>query len=137
MRNIDDIDDLETLALTLWGEGRGEHVLGRAAIACVILNRVSARSWYGNTIKEVCLKGWQFSAWNANDPNRDKMLGVSERNEKYIECKAIAALAIAGALNDVARGSTHYHVAGLTPDWSRGKRPVFMLGNHSFFNNID
>lgn len=137
MRNVDDLTDLETLCLTIWGEARGEGILGRAAVACVIKNRVDARTWYGNGYKEVCLKGWQFSAWNANDPNRERMLKVSSSDKRLIECGAIAELCLADGLRDVTNGSTHYHTAAVTPSWSQHKSPARIIGNHQFYNNID
>ena len=137
MRDVDDLSDLETLTLTIWGEARSESILGRGAVAMVIKNRVDARTWYGNGFKEVCLKGWQFSAWNTNDPNRALMLNVSASDRKFIECGAIAELCMADALRDVTNGATHYHTAAVTPSWSKHKSPSRIIGRHQFYNNID
>jgi hypothetical protein len=57
-------DDVDTLARTIYGEARGENMLGKRAVAHVILNRVKANSWWGKTIAGVCRYKWQFSCWN-------------------------------------------------------------------------
>ena len=64
--------DRDILARTLWGEARGEGFDGQIAVAWTIRNRVfdgKAKSWWGEGYAEVCLKPWQFSCWNQNDPN--------------------------------------------------------------------
>lgn len=66
---------LDTLTKTIWGEARGEGREGMIAVAWVILNRASIGGWWGNSIETVCLKPWQFSCWNANDPNAPYMRG--------------------------------------------------------------
>ena len=54
-------------ALTVLGEARGESDLGKCAIAHVVLNRMK-RS--GKSVADTVLAPWQFSCWNAADPNR-------------------------------------------------------------------
>ncbi len=137
MRELDVLDHIEVLALTIWGEARGESTLGRAAVACVIINRVDANSWYGKSIKDVCLKAWQFSVWNEDDPNREKMLSLSENDPLFIECKTIAELAAHNNLSDQTRGATHYHTDSISPNWADNKTSVMRLGSHVFYNNID
>jgi hypothetical protein len=58
------LSDEQVLALTIWGESRGESIEGRIAVANVVMNRVLAqRPEFGHSIREVCLKPWQFSCW--------------------------------------------------------------------------
>lgn len=137
MREIDDLTDIEVLALTLWGEARGESILGRSAVACVIINRVEANGWYGKNIREVCLKKWQFSCWNGDDPNRSKILNVPSGDKQLKECAVIAELAAQDALQDFTKGSKHYHTADIEPGWSKDLTPVFQLGSHVYFNDVD
>ncbi|MFW0755465.1 cell wall hydrolase [Pseudomonas sp. H11T01] len=64
--------DPDILVRTLWGEARGEGLAGRIAVGWTIRNRVNdgkAKSWWGEGYAGVCLKVWQFSCWNKNDPN--------------------------------------------------------------------
>ncbi|MBI5120055.1 MAG: cell wall hydrolase [Rhodospirillales bacterium] len=89
-------DPVDILARTLWGEARGESKAGREAVARVVLNRVAharakgGRFWWGGDIFSVCLKPWQFSCWNANDPNRAKLEAVQEGNKIFDQCLRIA-----------------------------------------------
>lgn len=39
-------EDIDTLARTVWGEARGESLLGKEAVACVILNRHKSGKWF-------------------------------------------------------------------------------------------
>lgn len=64
--------DLDTVALTVWGEARGESMVGQSAVAWVIRNRQANPGWWSrphHTLADVCLASYQFSCWNRNDPN--------------------------------------------------------------------
>lgn len=137
--------DIDILARTIWGEARGESVKGMEAVAMVIMNRFvraarwtlkGKKIWWGGTIREICLKPYQFSCWNTNDPNRQKLNSVDEQDQAFVICKRIARRAVNGALQDQLEGATHYHSKGITPYWSLGKAPCCEIGNHIFYNNI-
>lgn len=129
-------EDIDTLARTVFGEARGETRLGQIAVAHVILNRVKAESWYGDSIEEVCRKPWQFSCWNENDPNLSKLKAADLGDEAFRKCMFAALGAISGWFPDPTEGSRHYHTKGVSPEWSRGKTPVCTIGVHRFFNDI-
>ena len=138
---IHDID-LYTLARTIYGEARGESYNGQIAVGQVILNRFKKqKKSYGLTIADVCLKPRQFSCWNSNDPNSAKLRGLIDlRDDTY-------QLAYSAALDAIMRheegvehteGSLHYiNPKVAQPVWIKGKTPVYMVGNHHFYNNID
>jgi len=135
-------EQADILARTLYGEARGETVRGKEAVAAVILNRVGrAREkrgyWWGNSIETVCRKPWQFSCWNAADPNREKVMGVAPSNKVFASCLRIARRAINGGLEDPTRGATHYHAKSANPAWARGRPPSAEIGNHLFYNNVE
>ncbi|WP_417625332.1 cell wall hydrolase [Paremcibacter congregatus] len=135
------LSETEILARTLYGEARGEELAGIEAVASVILNRVAfarkrGRYWWGSDVKGVCLKPAQFSCWNANDPNRKKLLALSPRDPAYRLCKRIAHRAVAGDLCDQTDGATHYHTVAVDPYWARGHVPVAEIGNHLFYRGI-
>lgn len=101
--------DIDTLARTLYGEARGEDKQGRIAVACVVLNRVKKQKMCGwrivagqkvPTIDATCLKKWQFSCWNENDPNRKIITDISLDNKRFAECYEIATAAVDGLLED-------------------------------------
>lgn len=135
-------NEIEVLARTIYGEARGESIPGQEAIASVVLNRVAKAQkygsfWWGNTIAEVCQKPWQFSCWNARDPNLPVIKAVDDSDPAFATCKRISLRAIAGLLADRTNGATHYHTKRLRPKWSIGKIPCAELGSHFFYNDIE
>lgn len=123
----------DTLARTVWGEARGEKRRGMAAVASVIMNRANNPRWWGRDVVSVCLKPWQFSAWNVDDANRRQLLAVTESNAEFRIALEIADAALNGALVDETNFADHFHTAAVTPLWSRGLRPVATIGRHRFF----
>ena len=139
------LDDITILALTIFGEARGQSNAGREAVANVILNRldlresgIGPRNW-GNTLQDVCLAPLQFSAWNEGDPNRAKMLalafGDAKPDKAYNECRALAGRMLAGQLSDNTNSADHYLVSSIAnrTKWAKGKKPVAVIGAHSFY----
>src|SRR3990170_4207690 len=72
------LDDKQLMALTIYGEARGESRAGKIAVGSVILERVDHRAWDGDTIKEVCLMPWQFSCFLPADPNFPALKLIAE-----------------------------------------------------------
>ena len=126
-------DDVDVLARTLWGEARGERSQGRQAVACVILNRVARPGW-PNDVAQVCLQPWQFSCWNDDDPNRDKLQAVDADDPQFADALRVAKLAIAGDLFDITEGADHYHATSIDPpSWVKGAKPSATIGDHVFY----
>ncbi|MPY72485.1 MAG: cell wall hydrolase [Alphaproteobacteria bacterium] len=128
--------DVLILARTIFGEARGESTLGKIAVAWTVLNRVAAKSWYGDTITEVCRKPWQFSCWNSNDPNRPKLEAVTLNDPDFQHCMYAALAAGLGHVPDPTSGSRHYHTMNVSPDWAQGKSPICSIGVHKFYNDV-
>lgn len=127
--------DLEIMAKTIFGEARGETYEGQVAVACCILNRFKSGKWFaGKTIAQTCQKPWQFSCWNKNDPNSQKIASLTFPT--YSKYFPIIKDAILG---DITNGATHYYAPALVkePNWAKGKEPCFECGNHLFFKDID
>jgi spore germination cell wall hydrolase CwlJ-like protein len=128
--------DVDVTARTLYGEARGQPLDGIIAVASVVANR-ARRGVYGATPAEICLRPWQFSCWNARDPNRPIIERVQPGTFVFDVCRLVASLVLRGLLPDPTGGATHYHTKGVAPDWSRGKTPSAVIGDHLFFNDID
>lgn len=131
-------NEIDILARTLWGEARGEGSMGMQAVAAVILNRLKASQksggfWWGNTITGICKKPYQFSCWNKDDPNLEKLKAVDDRDIHFATALRLARRAVIGALSDPTNGATHYHAAGINPPWARNEKPVAVLGRHIFY----
>ena len=134
------MNETEILAKTIYGEARGESVAGQEAVANVILNRVKMNliqpMWWGKTIQEVCLKPFQFSCWNKNDPNFKILQGDLSQNPVYQICERIAKRALAGCLKDNTNGATHYHSFACHPLWARHLVPCAQIGHHLFYKGV-
>lgn len=123
----------DILARTIWGEARGEGADGMQAVANVVVNRVAHPGWWGHTIQEVCQAPWQFSCWNANDPNLIKLLNVDASDPAFAVALDIAAQAVDGSLPDITGGATNYHAAGINPSWAADMTETAQIGRHIFY----
>jgi peptidoglycan hydrolase-like protein with peptidoglycan-binding domain len=134
--------DVDVLARTIFGEARGEPDQGKIGVAYTVINRVSiAQSrggyWWGNTIREVCLKPFQYSCWNRNDPNRAIILAVRPGERVFDRCLVIARQVIERAISNPVDRSTHYYATYIpAPNWTRGATFFVQLGIHKFYKNV-
>lgn len=142
------LDDLAIVALTLWGECRGEPVEGKIAVACVIRNRVKAGR-FGKGYTGVCLKRWQFSCWLPEGGAENYAALQAEQARYQIgdigptlrECLWIAEGVIGGACRDTVKGADHYLTTALLkskpPSWVARMRPVAQVGAHTFLKDLE
>lgn len=129
-------DDIKYMALTIWGEARGEDMKGQLAVAHVILNRARKRMM---TPQQVCLAPFQFSCWNKGDPNYLLL------NDPHFDCTKVSfwdalnnvQVVTRSSKDDFTNGATHYCTKNIEPYWAKDKTPCFEWGNHKFYNNID
>jgi spore germination cell wall hydrolase CwlJ-like protein len=104
----DQLSELVLLELCMWREARGEGSLGKRGVAHVVSNRVkSGRTWH-----QVILKPYQFSSFNANDPNSEKW--PADDDQAWIDCCQIAQRVYLGADYDITAGATFYFSPPLT-----------------------
>lgn len=133
---IMEANDAQILAATIWGEARGEQLLGQIAVGCVIRNRSLDHRW-PNSIKRVCLQPYQFSCWLPKDPNSSKMIDLLHSNDNYIfgQCLWIADGIIHGGLQeDVSSGANHYFADSIMPPhWASPSKFVKKVGHHRFY----
>lgn len=137
------LTEAQVLALTIWGEARGEGLEGMVAVGTVIANRVhDPQQRYGKGWKGVCLKKWQFSCWWVGDENGRLLQEMAGRSEgyrdgvyTYSEAKAIADGLLA------AGNAKHYMTSTLfeqaPPPWAKNRIPDQALGEHLFFEGVD
>ena len=133
-----DVVDAHWMALTMWGEGRGEGEEGMRAVGHVIRNRWAARR-HGTYVTDTVSAAWQFSAWNEGDPNRALMLDIealppgSREHRLWLAAKRLSADILAGRSADPTGGALFYHTTAVAPAWSRGLSPTARIGEHLFF----
>jgi|TARA_R110000850_G_scaffold39236_1_gene102001 hypothetical protein len=136
------MNDLETLARTIYGEAETNDREDAVAIANVILNRTDLPNW-PDTVAAVCMQSWQFSCWNADNPRRQHLLEVKVADSpQYSMCVDVATEVMNGTDDDPTSRSTHYYATYIkAPRWAKGKVPVYETPsgryNHLFFNDID
>lgn len=139
---IESLSDLQILALTIYGEARGEPIEGQIAVGCVIRNRTN-----GKGFSQICLAPKQFSCWNKSDPNR---IILEEIAQKLITKKIIQDTMFdqinwiaKGIINDLIIDNTHGAKNYLTrklfinnpPSWAQNvKDEPLTIGKQVFFN---
>jgi spore germination cell wall hydrolase CwlJ-like protein len=124
--------ELLCLALAVYYEARSEPLLGQAAVAEVVLNRVESPK-YPSTICDVVTQGGtqryacQFSYWcdgKAENP-RHRLA--------WRRAKVVAQLTQAGVIRTRADRATHYHATYVEPYWRQHLEPVTVIGLHHFY----
>lgn len=149
MNRINSMDDKEILARTLWGEARGEckvydrpvleitdsRIQGLLAVGNVIHNRFLQKTWYGSTIRQVCLKPYQFSCWNEHDPNLESLLTVDFTRRVFRICLFVAEAVIRNEAPDMTSGADHYHATSMKnfPSWVHYAKQTVKIGGHIFY----
>lgn len=139
------LTDREYLALTLYGEARGESLLGKIAVASVLRNRLEARRW-GVTYASVCLAPLQFSCWNVNDPNlpllraigNELTAGTVRDDAALRQCLWIADGLIGNGFDSNVDQATHYFATSMQtpPAWAATGTYVARIGAHLFFEHV-
>lgn len=131
--------DYDIAARTIYGEARGETLLGKVAVCLVMINRWMLRKGdRDHCLAAVCLRAWQFSAWLEDDPNRPTMQAVHYGDPVFREC--LLAVTVAVALweqgEDFTHGARHYHTTAISPKWAEGETPDLTIGAHHFYAGI-
>lgn len=121
------------LARAIYGEARGEFYDTKVAIAQTILNRTGKNKWWGNTLHEVLLKQYQFSCFNQNDPNYQKLQDPLKYEDPKVweECYDVAEKVLNHNIQDISQGATHYCTNN--PSWAKNKQPLFTKGKTKFY----
>jgi spore germination cell wall hydrolase CwlJ-like protein len=133
-----DVVDAHWMALTMWGEARREGDIGMRAVGHVIDNRRRSGR-HGAYATDAVSAAYQFSCWNAGDPNRraldtiDRLPADSADYRAWLAAKRIAAEILAGRSADPTGGALFYHTVAVAPRWSAGVPPVRRIGSHLFF----
>lgn len=131
--------DVDCATRTVWGEARGEGDAGQVAVGWVIRTRAEWKpsQWWGASIEGVCKCPWQFSCWNADDPNAAHLAGPSSDLEGYDDIHAVVSGVLLGGVADPTGGATHYLRRGSWAPWMRSAtarniKPV-SIGHHDFY----
>jgi len=136
----DDLDvvDAHWMALTMWGEARSSGEEGMRAVGHVIANRrLSGR--HGAFATDTVSEAWQFSCWNAGDPNLRAMQNVEtlphagREYRMWLAAKRIAGEILTGRSADPTGGALFYHADYVAPRWADGMPVTAAIGHHLFY----
>lgn len=133
-------EDLDIFARTIFGEAKCEYnyqqggMASLIAVGNVIMNRLKSPKRFGHSIKEVCLRPWQFSCWNEADPVRKTIEGVGLQADPIFNfCKEAAIGVALKNWPDLTKGSDHYHANYCRPHWANLENLKVKLGRHLFY----
>lgn len=141
---FDQQEELVLLAMQGWGEARGEPDNGLAAVQHVVLTRCAMKH---TTVAQEVLRPWAFSAFNAKDPNRFKLLQPLKFGslKDWERAVSLAESCLHGSPNPMPE-ATHYIVdkfwlspVGKRPQWydlneiaSGRTKKLGVIGRHVF-----
>lgn len=144
-------DQATCLAMNMYFEARNQSWRGIIAVGMVTLNRVKDKR-FPDTLCEVVTQGpiskwWlkekgkvvpirhrcQFS-WYC-DGKSDKVPSFDIELYDAILTKASRMIGSYnwGKLDDMTKGSTHYHADYVYPEWRKMKTKMITIGNHIFY----
>jgi len=133
----------------IYFEAGNQPVVGKFAVAYVILNRVSHKQ-YPNTICSVVHQG-PISKWHKKELGKivpiknkcqfsywcdGKSESFVEQSTSYRESVAVAEIIVGGGYKlifDPTEGATHYHATYVTPSWSKHMKKTVLIEDHVFY----
>ena len=91
------------------------------------------------SLRSILLHPWQYSCFNRGDPNRSKLISVTETDPEYAVAMQLAADALSGKLPDITNSATHYYDDRMPsmPSWAIDRTPCFILGTQKYFRVVD
>jgi len=138
-----DPKQVKCLAITVFGEARGEPRLGKVAVAYTAVNRAKTA-----TICKVVLAPMQYSVFNNNPSLRAAALSKTMEphtinsidKENWNESVKIARDVLSKRIPDPTNGGTHFFSAKVMaiknytyPRWIKKFKLVAVIGDHQFF----
>ena len=122
------------LPLCVWREARNQDHATKVAVAWTIRNRTSRPMWWGRDYPSVILKPWQYSSFNAADPNSQKFPRADDPS--FEDCLIAAEAVFTGTTEDPTGGATHYYDRSLDskpPTWANSMTRTADIGAFHFY----
>ncbi len=121
------------LAEAIYFEARSEPEEGQAAVAQVVLNRVSSGLYPASVCGVVYQNRHRWHACQFSFACEGKSLRISD-DESWATARRIAEEVMDGKtyLADVG-GSTHYHADYVRPRWAKRLKKMDVIGRHIFY----
>jgi hypothetical protein len=121
------------LAEAIYFEARGESGEGQAAVAQVVLNRVSSGLYPATICGVVYQNRWHYNACQFSFACEGKPPRIDE-TDAWRQAVRIAAEVTNGKtyVSDIG-GSTHFHANYVRPRWARRLEKMDVIGHHVFY----
>lgn len=123
------------LARAIYGEARNCSDEEKIAVAHTVINRVNdGKKWNGENVKDVILKPWQYSCFNKNDVNYEKLKNPDKKI--FERCLKVADEVLQGKYENLNKGQTHYfNPKVVKPKWADKMYKIGKIGNskHEFY----
>jgi len=122
------------LAMNVYYEARGEDMMGKYAVAQVVMNRVE-HDRFPDTVCAVVkqrrspeLHQCQFSWYCDGKPERPT------NARAWAEAQMIAQDVLDGTVDDITNGSLFYHADYVSPYWAKEFTHTVTYGSHLFYS---
>lgn len=121
------------LAEAIYFEARSESEAGQAAVAQVVLNRVSS-GLYPNSVCGVVYqnRNWH-NACQFSFACDGKSLKITEPEPWAVAVRIADAVTQGSTYNAQVGSATHYHANYVRPSWARQLKKMDMIGHHVFY----
>ena len=144
-KSAENQDETILMAMNIYAEARGESDEGKSAVGQVVYNRVNGRksngkavTWWGDSIKGVITKKYQFSWLNdRNSPEYKNAINPTEEGP-WEKCYSIAKTTIAGggtANLTNANGYVADSYCANNPSWATNDKLITKIGHHKFYTS--
>jgi cell wall hydrolase len=140
------LSDREVIAMTAKMEADILGAKGMQATINTVQNRLaSGYTWWGNDLRDICLyaahdQPWhQYSCWNFDNSRLPKILSADPLEPLYAAALQLADEAMAGLLDDITNGSTHYvnHlIVHPLPKWASEANRRWTLEPHWYYRAL-
>jgi len=124
--------EINCLAEAIYYEARGESFTGQAAVAEVIMNRVSHRV-YPDTICGVVYEGSERVTGCQFSFTCDGSMNRSPRGRAWRRSQLVAEHVAIGFAPPRTRRATHYHTTAVDPHWNDSLVQTGQIGTHIFY----
>lgn len=124
--------EINCLAEAIYYEARGESFAGQAAVAEVIMNRVSHRV-YPDTICGVVYEGSERTTGCQFSFTCDGSMDRAPRGRSWRRSQLVSEHVAIGFAPPQTRRATHYHTTAINPYWSGSLVQTSQIGTHVFY----
>jgi len=124
-------DEEDLLARLAFGEARGTNDNETIAMLYTVIERQKDKRW-SSDLKKVILQRKQYSCFNKNDVNYEKVWDAENYNPKAWErCKKLAKQVLKGEVENPVKGANHY--ATNNPYWKKDAKSSKKIGTTTFY----